>query len=330
MAQTISYREALNQAMREEMRRDADVFIIGEEVAQYGGAYKVTEGLLDEFGPDRVIDTPISEEAIAGAGIGAGMVGLRPIVELMTINFSMLAMDQIVNHGSKLRYMSAGQFVIPVTIRAPQGAGLQLGAQHSQNLESWYAHVPGLKVVSPATPADAKGLLKSAIRDNNLIIFLEHEMLYGSKGEVPEEDYSIPLGLAEVKRPGKDVSLISYSRMLTLCINAADQLAGEGIDAEVVDVRTLRPLDDETILNSIKKTHKAIIVEEDWKSVGMGAEIATRIADKAFDYLDAPVMRIAMAEVPMPYSKPLEQMALPSVDQIVAAARQITGKASEQ
>jgi len=329
MAQTIAYREALNQALREEMRRDPDVFIIGEEVAEYGGAYKVTEGLLQEFGPERVIDTPISEEAIVGTGIGAAMIGLRPVVELMTINFSLLAMDQIVNHGAKLRYMSGGQLQIAVVIRAPQGAGLQLGAQHSQNLESLYAHIPGLKVVIPATPADAKGLLKSSIRDNNPVMFLEHEMLYASKGEVPDEEYLLPLGVADVKRAGTDVSLLSYSRMLLLCMKAAEQLAGEGIDAEVVDIRTLRPLDAETIVGSVKKTHKAIIVEEDWRFAGMGAEIASKIVEGAFDYLDAPAMRLAAAEVPMPYSKQLEQLALPSADEIVSAARQVTGRRLE-
>ena len=327
MAQTISYRDALNQALREEMRRDPDVFVIGEDVAEYGGAYKVTEGLLQEFGAERVIDTPISEEAIAGTGIGAAMVGLRPVVEMMTINFALLAMDQIVNHAAKLRYMSGGQLRISAVIRAAEGAGLQLGAQHSQNLESWFVHIPGLKVVAPAVPSDAKGLLKSAIRDNNVIIFLEHEVLYNSKGEVPEdEEYLVPLGVAEVKKPGTEVSLISYSRMLTLCMRAAEQLAGAGIDAEVVDVRTLKPLDTATIANSVRKTHKAIIVEEDWKSVGMGAEITARILEETFDYLDAPVMRLALAEVPMPYSKPLEQLALPSVDEIVSAARRITGR----
>lgn len=326
MAQTISYREALNQALREEMQRDTNVFVIGEEVAEYGGAYKVTEGLLKDFGAERVVDTPISEEAIAGTGIGAAMIGLRPVVEMMTVNFTLLAMDQIVNHAAKLHYMSGGQVTMSLVIRAPQGAGLQLGAQHSQNLESWFAHVPGLKVVAPSIPADAKGLLKSAVRDNNPIIFLEHEMLYGSKGEVPEEEYTIPIGTAEVKRTGKDISLISYSRMLTLCMKAADQLAGEGIDAEVVDVRTLRPLDTVTIISSVKKTHKAIIVEEDWRSVGMGAEIGSVIAESAFDYLDVPVLRIATAEVPMPYSKPLEQMAIPTVENIVSAVRRMLGK----
>ena len=320
----MTVRDALNQALREEMQRDPNVFVIGEEVSEYGGAYKVTEGLLQEFGPERVVDTPISEEAITGAGVGSAMIGLRPVVELMTINFSMLAMDQIVNHAAKLRYMSGGQVKIPMVIRAPQGAGLQLGAQHSHFLESWYAHIPGLKVVIPSFAADAKGLLKSAIRDDNPVLFLEHEMLYGSKGEVPEEEYLLPIGVSEVVREGKDLTLISYSRMLTLCMKAIEKLAGEGIDAEVIDCRTLRPLDSETIINSVKKTHKAIIVEEDWKSCGMGAEIEARILEGAFDYLDAPVVRLAAAEVPMPYSKQLEQMALPSLDDILSAARQIT------
>jgi len=326
MPQTISYREALNQALREELRRDPNVFIIGEEVAEYGGAYKVTEGLLQEFGAERVIDTPISEEAIVGAGVGAAMVGLRPVVELMTINFSLLALDQIVNHAAKLRYMSGGQLAISTVIRAPQGAGLQLGAQHSQNLESWYAHVPGLKVVIPGTPADAKGLLKSAIRDNNPVIFLEHEMLYGVKGEVPDEEYTIPIGVAEIVRSGKDLTLISYSRMRTLCVKAAEQLAEEGVEAEVIDLRSLSPLDSETIVTSVKKTHKAIIVEEDWGFAGMGAQIADKIVLEAFDYLDAPIHRIAAADVPMPYSKPLEQLALPSVDEIVSTAKKLVGR----
>ena len=330
MAQMIRYREALNQALREEMRRDPDVFVLGEEVAEYGGAYKVTEGLLEEFGPERVIDTPISEEAIVGAGVGAAMVGLRPVVELMTINFSLLALDQIVNHAAKIRYMSGGQLAIAAVIRAPQGAGLQLGAQHSQNLEAWYAHVPGLKVVIPGTPADAKGLLKSAIRDNNPVIFLEHEILYGTKGEVPEEEYTIPIGVAEIERNGKDVTLISYSRMRTLCVKAADQLAQEGIEAEVIDLRTLRPLDVETIVNSVKKTHRAIVVEEDWRFAGMGAQVVDKLALDAFDYLDAPIHRIAAADVPMPYSKQLEQIALPSVDEIVSTAKKLIGKQPQE
>ncbi|MDH7481104.1 MAG: pyruvate dehydrogenase complex E1 component subunit beta [Armatimonadota bacterium] len=327
MAQTITYREALNQALREEMRRDSNILVLGEDVAAYGGAFKVTEGLLQEFGPERVIDTPISEEAIAGTGIGAAMVGLRPVVEMMTINFTTLAMDQIVNHAAKLRYMSGGQIKIPLVIRAAQAAGLQLGAQHSQNLESWYAHVPGLKVVAPSVPADAKGLLKSAIRDDNPVMFIEHEALYNTKGDVPDDEYLTPLAKAEVKRQGKDVTIISYLRTLILAMKAAEHLADIGIDAEVVDVRTLRPLDTETIVGSVKKTHRAVIVEEDWKSVGMGAEISARILEGAFDYLDAPVMRVALAEVPMPYSKPLEQLAVPLQDDIVMAVRQIMGKA---
>ncbi|MCL6520722.1 MAG: pyruvate dehydrogenase complex E1 component subunit beta [Armatimonadetes bacterium] len=327
MAQTITYREALNQALREEMRRDSNILVLGEDVAAYGGAFKVTEGLLQEFGPERVIDTPISEEAIAGTGIGAAMVGLRPVVEMMTINFTTLAMDQIVNHAVKLRYMSGGQIKIPLVIRAAQAAGLQLGAQHSQNLESWYAHVPGLKVVAPSVPADAKGLLKSAIRDGNPVMFIEHEALYNAKGNVPDGEYLTPLAKAEVKRQGKDVTIISYLRTLILAMKAAEHLADLGIDAEVVDVRTLRPLDTETIVGSVRKTHRAVIVEEDWKSVGMGAEISARILEGAFDYLDAPVMRVALAEVPMPYSKPLEQLAVPSQDDIVMAVRQIMGKA---
>ncbi len=326
MAQNITYREALNQAMREEMQRDPNVFLVGEEVGAYGGAYKVTEGLYDEFGAGRVIDTPISEEGIVGAGIGAAMTGLRPIIEMMTVNFALLAMDQIVNHAAKLHYMSGGQISIPAVIRAPQGSGLQLGAQHSQNLESWFAHVPGLKVVAAATPADAKGLLKSAVRDDNPIIFLESEMLYGSKGDVPDDEYTLPLGIAQVKRTGKDITLVSYLRMVSLCMKVADQLAAEGIDAEIVDVMALRPIDTDTIVNSVKKTHKALIVEEDWKSVGMGAELESRILEGAFDYLDAPVTRVAMAEVPMPYSKPLEQMAEPSVDNILASVRKIMGR----
>ncbi len=325
MAQTITYRDALNQALREEMRRDPNILVLGEDVAAYGGAFKVTEGLLDEFGPARVIDTPISEEAIAGTGIGAAMVGLRPVIEMMTINFTTLAMDQIVNHAAKLRYMSGGQIKIPLVIRAAEAAGLQLGAQHSQNLESWYAHVPGLKVVAPSVPYDAKGLLKSAIRDDNPIMFIEHEALYNTKGEVPDDEYLVPIGKAEIKRQGKDVTIISYLRTLILAIRAAEQLADMGIDAEVIDIRTLKPLDTETIVASVKKTHRALIVEEDWKSVGMGAEITARIIEGAFDYLDAPIVRIALAEVPMPYSKPLEQLAVPSQDDIVSAVRQILG-----
>jgi pyruvate/2-oxoglutarate/acetoin dehydrogenase E1 component len=326
MPQNISIREALNQALREEMRRDPNVFIIGEEVGEYEGAYKVTQGLFKEFGAQRVIDTPISEEAIAGSGVGAAMIGLRPVVEMMTINFALLAMDQIVNHAAKLHYMSGGQVTVPMVVRAAEAAGLQLGAQHSQNLEAWFAHVPGLKVIATGTPADAKGLLKSAIRDNNPVIFLEHEAIYGSKGEVPDDEYVTPIGVADVKRTGGDVTLISYSRMLLTCVKAADLLAAEGIGAEIIDLRTLRPMDTKTVIDSVKKTHKAIIVEEDWPQCGIGAEVSMRIVDGAFDYLDAPVIRISLADVPMPYSKPLEQSAIPSPDQVVRTVKQMLGK----
>ncbi|MDO8684266.1 MAG: pyruvate dehydrogenase complex E1 component subunit beta [Armatimonadota bacterium] len=318
MAQ-MTYRQALNQAMREEMRRDPDVFLIGEEVAEYEGAYKVSEGLLQEFGPKRVVDTPISEEAIAGTGIGAAMVGLRPIVEMMTINFTLLAMDQLVNHAAKLRYMSGGQLKIPLTLRAPQGAGMQLGAQHSQNLESWFIHVPGLKVVAPSTPYDAKGLLKSAIRDDNPVIFLEHELLYGVKGEVPDEEYIIPLGAADVKRAGTDVTIVCYLRMVSVALKAAEALEAQGISAEIVDLRTLKPMDTDTLVNSLKKTHRLVMVEEDYKSCGTGAEVVALMQELAFDYLDAPMERVATAEVPMPYAKNLEKAAIPSEQSVIDA-----------
>lgn len=318
MAQ-MTYRQALNQAMREEMQRDPDVYLIGEDVGEYEGAYKVSEGLLQEFGPKRVIDTPISEEAIAGAGIGSAMVGLRPIVEMMTINFALLAMDQIVNHAAKLRYMSGGQLKIPLVLRAPQGAGMQLGAQHSQNLESWFLHVPGLKVVAPSTPYDAKGLLKSSIRDDNPVIFFEHELLYGVKGEVPEEDYSVPLGVAEVRRAGSDVTIVSYLRMVNIALGAAKALESQGVEAEVIDLRTLKPMDLDTLVGSLKKTHRLVVVEEDYKTCGTGSEIVASLQKEAFDYLDAPMERVATAEVPMPYAKNLERAALPSEQSVIDA-----------
>ncbi len=319
----ITYREALNQALREEMRDDPDVFLVGEEVAEYQGAYKVSEGLLAEFGPRRVVDTPISEEGIAGIGVGAALAGLKPVVEMMTVNFSLLALDQIVNHAAKYLYMSGGQYNVPMVMRAPTGVGLQLGAQHSQNFESWFVHCPGLKVVLPATPADAKGLLKSAIRDPDPVVFLEHEMIYLSKGEVPEEDYVTPLGIAEVKREGTDVSVISYSRMTLFALKAAERLAEEGISVEVVDLRTLRPLDVDAVLDSVKKTHRAIVCEEDWPMCGMGAELSATIMEGAFDYLDAPVKRISGVDVPMPYAKNLEKMAVPGEEDIYRACRQM-------
>jgi pyruvate/2-oxoglutarate/acetoin dehydrogenase E1 component len=325
MAQ-LTYRQALNQAMREEMQRDPDVFLIGEEVAEYEGAYKVSEGLLQEFGPKRVIDTPISEEAIAGAGIGAAMVGLRPIVEMMTINFALLAMDQIVNHAAKLRYMSGGQLRIPLVVRAPQGAGMQLGAQHSQNLESWFLHVPGLKVVAPATAYDAKGLLKSAIRDDNPVVFIEHELLYSARAEVPEDDYTIPMGEAEIKRVGSDITIVSYLRMVSVSLRAAETLATQGIEAEVIDLRTLKPMDMETILQSLRKTHRLIVVEEDYMSCGTGAEIVARVQHDAFDYLDAPMERVTTAEVPIPYSKNLEKSAIPNEQKVIDAVHRTMRK----
>ena len=325
MAQ-LTYRQALNQAIREEMQRDPDVFLVGEEVGEYEGAYKVSEGLLQEFGAKRVVDTPISEEAIAGAGVGAAMVGLRPIVEMMTVNFALLAMDQIVNHAAKLRYMSGGQLKIPLVIRAPQGAGMQLGAQHSQNLESWFIHVPGLKVVGPSTPYDAKGLLKSAVRDDNPVIFLEHELLYSAKGEVPEEDYTIPLGLADVKRSGTDVTIACYLRMVSVALSAAKALESQGIDTEVVDLRTLKPMDMDTLVDSLKKTHRLIVVEEDYRSCGTGSEVVARLQELAFDYLDAPMERVATAEVPMPYARGLERAALPSEQSVIDAVYRALGR----
>ena len=312
----VTYREALNQALREEMERDPNVFIVGEEVGYYQGAYKVTQGLLEQFGEWRVRDTPIAEEVIAGVGIGAAMVGLRPIAEMMTFNFSLLALDQIVNNAAKLRYMSGGQFKVPVVFRGPGGAAHQLGAQHSQSLELYYAYVPGLKVVMPATPKDAKGLLKSAIRDDDPVVFIESEVLYGTRGEVPEGEYTIPLGKGEVKRVGKDVTVIAHSKMVLLALQVAEAMASEGIDVEVVDPRTLRPLDSHLLVESVRKTHRCVIVEEGWSFCGVGAQIATTLYSEAFDSLDAPIERVTSADVPMPYSKPLEAAALPDVKRV--------------
>ena len=318
-------RQALNQALREEMRRDDNVFVIGEEIAEYQGAYRVTEGLLDEFGEKRVRDTPIAEEVIVGVGVGAGMVGLRPVVELMTVNFSLLAMDQIVNHAAKIRYMSGGQFQIPMTIRMPQGSGMQLGAQHSQHLETWFAHVPGLKVVAPGTPYDAKGLLKSAIRDDNPVIFMENQLQYTHRGEVPEQEYTLPIGEADVKREGTDITIYCYMHALELSLAAAEKLQEEGISAEVVDLRTLRPMDVETIAASLRKTRHAIVVEEDWPQFGIGAQIVDTLQREAFDYLDAPILRVTSDDTPMPYSRQLELAALPDETKIVAAVRTVLG-----
>lgn len=319
----ITYREALSQALREEMRRDNRIIILGEDVVDYGGAYGVTRGLADEFGEKRVKDTPIAELGIVGTAVGAAMNGLRPIAELMTINFAILAMDAIVNHAAKVRYMFGGQAKCPLVIRTAGGAGAQLASTHSQNVEVWFAHVPGFKVVVPATPKDAKGLLKAAIRDEDPVLFVEHSLLYGTKGEVPGEDYVVPIGQADVKREGKDLTFIAYSRMVLVALEAAQLLAQEGIDAEVVDLRTLRPLDTETVVRSVKKTNRAIIVEEDWRSFGVGAEVAARLVEEAFDYLDAPIQRVATAEVPMPYARNLEQAALPKVEDVVRVAKNL-------
>ncbi len=317
----LTYREALNQAMAEEMERDDSIFIVGEEVAQYQGAYKVTQGLLQKFGPQRVIDAPISETGFTGLGVGAAMVGLRPIVEVMTFNFSLVAFDQIINNAAKMRHMSGGQLKVPMVIRGPNGAAHQLAATHSQALESIYAHVPGLKVVLPGTPKDAKGLLKSAIRDDNPVIFMESEVMYGMKGEVPEGEFTIPLGKAEVKREGRDLTIVAYSKMLGVSMNAADELAKDGIDAEIVDPMTVRPLDEEIIIESVKKTNRCIVVTDSWPFASVGSEIAYRISLKAFDYLDAPVELVSSEDVPMPYSKTLEHNVLPTPEKIIAAAK---------
>jgi pyruvate dehydrogenase E1 component beta subunit len=317
----ITYREALNNALREEMQRDDRVFLLGEDIGVFQGSYKVTANLLQEFGAERVKDTPIAEEAIVALGIGAAMVGLRPVVELMTINFSLLAIDQIVNHAAKMHYMFGGQVKVPLVIRMPGGGGFQLGAQHSQTLDVMYAYVPGLIVIAPATPADAKGMLKAAIRDENPVIFIESEGLYNTKGEVPEGEHLVTFGTADVKRPGKDITLITYSKMLLISMQAAEELAKQGIEVEVIDLRSLRPLDITTVVESVKNTSRAVVVEEGWKSYGIGAELSARIMEEAFDYLDAPVTRIAGAEVPAPYSKALEDLTIPHAQQIVEAIR---------
>lgn len=316
----ISYREALNDALREEMQRDPDVFVLGEDVGLYGGAFKVTEGLYAEFGEKRVIDTPIAEGLIVGAAIGAAMVGLRPVAELMTVNFALLAMDQIVNHAAKIRYMFGGKAKVPLVMRAPGGGGNQLGAQHSQSLESYFLHCPGLKVVMPSTPEDAKGLLKESIREDDPIIFLEHEHLYNTKGEVPPGDYTIPIGRAAVRRLGTDLTIISYSNMALVAAEAAEQLADEGIQAELIDLRTISPLDLDTIIASVRKTNRAVIVEEDWKTGGIGAEVSAQIHEHAFSVLDAPVVRVAGKDTPMPYAKNLEQAAIPRAEDVIQAA----------
>ena len=319
----ITYRQALNEAMAEELDRDPNVFLMGEEVAQYNGAYKVSQGLLDRFGPTRIIDTPISENGFAGMGVGAAMVGLRPVIEFMTWNFALLAIDQLINSAAKMRYMSGGQVGVPAVFRGPGGAALQLGAQHSQAFESYYAHIPGLKVVMPATPADAKGLLKSAIRDDDPVVFIEGEMLYNTKGEVPEGEYAIPLGQADVKHSGGDVTIVCHSKTVSVALKAAEQLAGEGIEADVVDLRTIRPLDHETVLESVGRTHRCVVAEEGWPFAGVGAQVVDVIQREAFDELDAPVVRVSGADVPMPYNKHLEKAAKVDPGKVVEAVGRV-------
>ena len=319
----ITMREAISQALWEEMEHDPNVFIMGEEVGLWGGTYAVTKGFYDHFGAKRVRDTPISEAAIIGSAIGAALTGLRPIAELMTINFAFSAMDHIVNEAAKFRYMFGGQFTIPMVIRTVSGGGRQLGATHSQTPDAVFAHFPGLIVVSPGTPEDAKGLLKSAIRSDDPVLFIENATLYQVRGEVPEGEYTIPMGKSKIQRPGKDVTIVTYSKMLEISYKAADQLAKSGIEAEIVDLRSLRPLDMQPVIESFKKTNRAVIVEEGWKSYGVGSEVASRIYENAFDYVDAPVKRVAQKEVPLPYNQQLEQMALPQVDDVIQAVKEV-------
>ncbi len=321
--QLIEYREALNQAIAEEMERDDRVFLMGEEVAEYDGAYKVSKGLLQRFGPRRVIDTPISENGFAGIGVGAAMNGLKPVIEMMTWNFSLVAIDQIISNAAKTLYMSGGHFKVPMVIRGPGGAAGKLGAQHSQSLEALYMHIPGLKVVMPATPADAKGLLKTAIRDEDPIIFIESEVLYKFKGEVPEGEHLVPFGKADVVRTGKDVTIVAHSRARHTAMSAVEQLVAAGIEPEVIDPRTLRPFDIETIKASVAKTHRVVIVEEDWYWGGVGAQIAESIYSECFDELDSPIVRVASLDVPMPYASKLEHAVLPNTERVLAAVKKV-------
>jgi pyruvate dehydrogenase E1 component subunit beta len=317
----ISYREALNQAMTEEMERDPNVFLMGEEVGHYQGAYKVSQGMLAKFGERRVVDTPIAECGFAGVGVGAAMVGLRPIIEFMTFNFSLVAIDQIINNAAKIRQMSGGQYYIPMVFRGPGGSAVQVGSQHSQSLESFYAHVPGLKVVMPAVPSDAKGLLKTSIRDDNPVIFIESETLYGATGEVPPGEYTIPLGKGDVKRPGKDCTIVTWSRALHTCLESARLLEKEGIEVEVIDPRTLRPLDDELIFESVRKTHRCVVVAEGWPMASFGREIVYRVQKHCLDDLDAPIEAVTSDDVPMPYARNLELEVLPQTKDVVQAVK---------
>lgn len=322
----ITYREALSQALREEMNRDSKVYLIGEDIGYYGGSYAVTKGFLDEFGAQRVIDAPIAEMAIVGTAIGAAMDGMRPVAELMTVNFAVLALDQIVNHAAKLHYMFGGQISCPVVIRTVNGWG-QLGATHSQSFEAWFAHVPGLRVVMPATPADAKGMLKSAIRGVDPVVFIEHSLLYGIKGEVSDDpDFLLPLEGAQVLREGSDITIVTYSRMSVMALRVAAKLAQEGIEAEIIDMRALRPLDMQPAIESVMKTNHALIVSEDWRTFGTGAELAAQLYEQAFDYLDAPIGRVASVEVPMPYSKVLEQLVIPDENRLIKAVHEVLNR----
>jgi pyruvate dehydrogenase E1 component beta subunit len=321
----MTIRDAMHMALREALDEDSRVFIIGEDIGPYGGTYAVTKGLYDDYGPQRIKDSPLAESVIIGAGVGSAMGGMRPIVEIMTINFTLLGMDQIVNHAAKLRYMSGGQIEIPLIVRTVTGGGAQLAATHSQNFEGWYASVPGLKVVAPSTPYDALGLFRACRQTMDPILFVEHALLYSVKGEVPKEHFTVPLGKAEVKRPGKDITIISHARMLHTSLSAAETLSKEGIEAEVLDLRTMRPLDVESIVNSVKKTHRAVVVEETWKTGGFAAEIVSLIQENAFDYLDAPVLRVAGEEVPAPYSAPLENLAFPDPAKVVGTVRAVFG-----
>jgi pyruvate dehydrogenase E1 component beta subunit len=319
----ITMREAISQALWEEMERDERVFILGEEVGVWGGTYAVTKGFYDHFGEKRVRDTPIAESVIVGCAIGAALTGLRPVAELMTINFAFAAMDHIVNEAAKLRYMFGAQFTIPMVIRTPGGGGRQLGATHSQTPDAVFAHFPGLKVVAPGTPEDAKGMLKSAIRSDDPILFIEHATLYQVRGDVPEGDYTVPLGKSKIHRPGSDVTLVTYSKMLEISTKAADQLAKDGIEVEIIDLRSLRPLDMGPVVESFKKTNRAVIVEEGWRSYGVGSEVSARLYEEAFDYVDTPIKRVAQKEVPLPYNRELEQLALPQVQDVIEAVKEV-------
>lgn len=323
----IQFREALREAMSEEMRRDPKVFLMGEEVAEYNGAYKVSQGMLDEFGPDRVIDTPISELGFAGVGVGAAMNGIRPIVEFMTFNFSLVAIDQIINSAAKMMSMSGGQFSVPIVFRGPTGNAGMLSSQHSQNFENWYANCPGLKVVVPSNPYDAKGLLKSAIRDEDPVIFMESELMYGDKGEVPTEEYLIPIGSADIKRAGTDVTIVTFGKILKVAMNAAIELEKEGISAEIIDLRSVRPIDYATVVESVKKTNRLVIVEEAWPLAAISSEITYHIQKHAFDYLDAPIHRVNSLDLPLPYAPTLIDAILPSVTRTVKAVKEVTYKA---